>query len=179
MLARQNRREEATQLVRQMLSRRPSSMGLQVRLASLLDETGHLAEARERYEEIVAADTNAFAASARLAAIYADQRVNLEQALKLAKSAKEQLPNDPKVADALGWVYVRSGLESLGIPHLDAAVRAEPATALFRYHLGIAHQLEGELPAARDELTRALALDPNFPGAADARAALDALGKKR
>jgi tetratricopeptide (TPR) repeat protein len=178
VLAQQNRREEATQLIRQALTRAPSSVELQMALATLLDDTGHVAEARALYEEVVAANRNAFRASARLAALYADQRDNLEEALRLAKSAKSQFPDDPKVADTLGWVYVRSGLASIGTRHIVAAVRAEPATALFRYHLGIAYQLEGELQAARDELTRALALDPNFPGAADARAALDALSKK-
>lgn len=178
MLVQQNRREEATQLVEQTLSRGASSVELQVKLAQLLDEAGRVADARKHYEDIVAASSTAFAASARLATIYADQRENLERALKLAKDARAQLPNDPKVADALGWVYVRSGLPGAGQPHLDAAVRAEPSTALFRYHLGIAHQLQGDRLAARDELTRSLALDPNFSGAADARAALDALGKR-
>jgi tetratricopeptide (TPR) repeat protein len=110
--------------------------------------------------------------SARLAALYANQRENLDRALELATSAKQLLPDNPSVSDALGWVYVRSGNPSGGARHLKDAVRAEPATALFRYHLGIAHQQQFNIRAARDELTRALTLDPNFPGAADARAAL-------
>jgi Tfp pilus assembly protein PilF len=89
------------------------------------------------------------------------------------------LPDDPRVKDTLGWVYVRRGLASLGTPYLEEAVRAEPATALFRYHLGIAHQRQAKFREARDELTRALALDPKFPGAADALVALNTLAKLR
>jgi len=146
-------------------------------LANLLEETGHVAEARTRYEGIVAANSTAFAASARLAALYVNQGDNLNRALELATTAKQGLPDDPRVNDTLGWVYVLRGLPSPGARYLEEAVRAEPATALFRYHLGIAHQRQGKFLAARDELTRALALDPKFPGAADALAALNALAK--
>ena len=155
----------------------PSSFELQVILATLLEETGQVAEARTRYEAIIAANRNAGGVSARLAALYANQRDNLDRALKLAKMAKQRLPDDPSVSDTLGWVYVRRGLPSMGAPHLKDAVRAEPSTALFRYHLGIAHQQQAKFRAARDELTRALTLDPDFPGAADARAALETLAK--
>jgi tetratricopeptide (TPR) repeat protein len=164
-------------LIQRALTRLPSSFELQVSLASLLEETGHVAEARTRYEAILAGNKNAVAVLVRLAALYANQRDNLDRALELAATAKQRLPNDPRVSDTLGWVYVRKDLPSLGTRHLEDAVRAEPATALFRYHLGIAHERLGEFPAARDELTRALTLDPNFTGAADAQATLRTLAK--
>lgn len=177
ILAQQARREEAIQLIRRLLTSKPSSFQLRFSLARLLEETGHIPEARTQYEELVAANENAIDVSARLAALYANQRTNMEQALKLAKMAKERSPNDPLFGDTLGWVYVRSGLPSRGQPLLADAVRARPATALFRYHLGIAHQLQGDFAAAREELRRALTLDPGFIGAADARATLDTLTK--
>jgi tetratricopeptide (TPR) repeat protein len=98
-------------------------------------------------------------------------------ALEFATTAKQKLPNDPSVSDILGWVYVRKNALPRGIPHLKDAVRAEPASALFRYHLGTAHYRMREFPQAREELTRALALDPNFPGAPDARKVLDRLAR--
>jgi tetratricopeptide (TPR) repeat protein len=177
VLTHQNRRDEATRVIQQGLARRPSSFDLQVSMANLLDETGHVAEARARYEDILAANTQASAVSSRLAALYADQGSNLDKALDLAKTAKQQLPNDSNVSDTLGWVYVRKDLPSLGLPYLEDAVRAQPGRALFRYHLGVAHQQRGEFAQARDEIARALALDPNFRGASDARAVLDTLGR--
>ena len=176
-LNRQNRREEANQLIQRALTRPPSSFELQVSLATLLEETGHFAEARTRYEAIVTTNPKSGAVAARLAALYANQGDNLERALELAQMAKQQLPDDPSVSDTLGWVYVRSGLPSLGERHLKDAVRAAPTTALYRYHLGIAHQQQSQLRSARTELTQALTLDPNFPAAADARAALKALAR--
>ena len=177
VLAHQNRRDEATRMLEQALTRRPSSFELQVSLANLLDDTGHVAEARARYEEILATNTQAFAVSSRLAALYADQGDNLEKALDLAKTAKQHLPNDPNVSDTVGWIYVRKDLPSQGVSYLEDAVRAQPARASFRYHLGVAYQQRGEFVQARDEIARALALDPNFRGAPDARATLNTLAK--
>ena len=176
-LTRQNRREEANQLIQRALTRPPASFELRVALATLLEETGHLAQARARYEAIVTANPKSGAVAARLAALYANQGDNLERALELAQMAKQQLPDDPRVSDTLGWVYVRSGLPSAGERHLKDAVQAAPTTALFRYHLGIAHQQQAEFRGARTELTQALTLDPNFAGAADARAALKTLAR--
>jgi tetratricopeptide (TPR) repeat protein len=98
-------------------------------------------------------------------------------ALEFATIAKQKLPNDPSVSDILGWAYVRKDAPTRGLPHLQDAVRAEPASALFRYHLGIAHYRMREFPRAREELTRALGLDPNFSGAPDAQKVLNRLAK--
>jgi Tfp pilus assembly protein PilF len=66
----------------------------------------------------------------------------------------------------------------LAIPYLEDAVRAEPSNALFHYHLGAAYQHQNP-GKARDELTRALTLDPNFPAAADAKTILGGLPPAR
>ena len=71
--------------------------------------------------------------------------------------------------DTLGWVYVRRDLASLGIPHLEDAVRAVPSHPGYRYHLGMAYLRSGAKGKARDELARALRLDERFPEAQSAR----------
>jgi tetratricopeptide (TPR) repeat protein len=142
------------QILQQAIAHGATSVPVQVALANLLDDAGQAAAARAKYEEIVAASPNAAGAVARLATLHADQRENLREALKLATGAREQTPDDPRVRDALRWVYVRSGLSSTGIPHLDAAVRSAPTVARFRYHLGIARLLQGDVRAARAELAR-------------------------
>ncbi len=172
ILASQNRRDEARRAVEQALALRPSSLDLQVWLANSFEAAGQVDEARTRYERIIATNKHAHWVSARLAALYTNHGGNLDAALGLARTAKQNLPNDPSVSDVLGWVHVRKGLPVLAIPHLQDAARDEPANALFRYHLGMAYQGARQYPKAREELAKALKLDPDFPGAADARAAL-------
>jgi Flp pilus assembly protein TadD len=144
-------------------------------------------EAQAQYEKVISdnqlagATTDmieAFnAASARLAALFANQRIKLDQALQLASAAKRHRPSDPFFSDTLGWVHVRKDRARLGLPYLEAAVNSEPNNPVFRYHLGVAYEQLADLAKARNELTRALQANPRFLGAEDARTLLKAIGK--
>jgi tetratricopeptide (TPR) repeat protein len=181
-LARSGRRGEAVRAIERSLERQPASVELRIALARLFEQEGRTDDARALYQRIIAdhRPTNATAdmlaivhrTSARLALLYANQGTNLDEALQLASSAKRFLPDDPEMDDAIGWVHVRRRRARIGVPYLDLAVKAQPDNALFRYHLGAAHEQLGNIGAARAELTRALALDRAFPGAADAQALL-------
>jgi tetratricopeptide (TPR) repeat protein len=177
-LSRQNLRDDAKRVIDRALALRPGSLDLRVSQARLLEETGRADEARTRYEAILEETPEAYAVGASLAKLYANKGDNLNGALSLAIAAKDHLPDDAAVSDTLGWVYVRKDQRRLAIPHLEDAVRAEPSNALFHYHLGAAYQHQNP-GKARDELTRALTLDPNFPAAADAKTILGRLPPAR
>ena len=177
VLARRDRREDAQHVLEQALTRRQDSLQLQVSLANVLEDMGQIADARVRYERILATNPEAYAVSSRLAALHVNHGGNLDAALALAQTAKQHLPDDPVVSDTLGWVYVRKALPTLARRHLEDAVRADPTRAVFRYHLGIAYEHLGERLKARDELARALALAPDFAGASEARDVLKTLPK--
>ena len=66
------------------------------------------------------------------------------------------------MSDLVGWLYTRRNLPTVGLPHLQDAVRAVPDNPIYRYHLGYAHMNIGNLKEAREEFTRALAIDSNF-----------------
>jgi predicted Zn-dependent protease len=172
VLAGQNRPRDAKQVLDDVLKRRPASVEAQLALARLLEGTGQRAAAQAVYERLLAAQPRTPVAAHRLASLYAASNERLEQALELARAAKQALPDDPAVSDVLGWVYLRRGLALLGLPHLQDAVRKVPTNAVYRYHLGVAYLRTGRQPQARAELTRALQIDPAFPGADEARAAL-------
>ena len=58
-----------------------------------------------------------FAATANNLAFYlANQNKEIDEALRLARMAKEKLPNSPYVMDTLGWVWMRilMGLQKPG-----------------------------------------------------------------
>ncbi len=61
------------------------------------------------------------------------------------------------------------------ITSLEDAARLAPKNALISYHLGVSYSKAGDDPKARVALERALAIDRNFPLAADANTILKRL----
>lgn len=167
---------QAMKVARAAVAAEPGSREARSVLARSLAATGDPASAFAEFAELWRLNSG----DAETAKEMAGLALALDRgqvALEFATIAKQKLPNDPSVSDILGWAYVRNGAPTRGIPHLEDAVRAESASALFRYHLGIAHYRMREFPQAREELTRALGLDPSFPGAPDAQKVLNRLAR--
>ena len=169
------RADEAQRLLEDFVERRPRSVEAQTALGHLLEKTGQSAEARAQYEKIVAMNPRAAEAASRLASLYVAQGENLDVAMTLAAGAKQLLPNDPAVNDVVGSVYARKGLPVAALPYFQDAVRGEPGNATYRYHLGSAYRAAGHLRLAREEFARALAADPHFAFADQARQAVAAI----
>ena len=74
--------------------------------------------------------------------------------------------DDQDTRDLLEWVLRRVGAEGATG---ELARRA-------RYHLGMAYTQQGDFQKAKRELERALALKPDFDGAAEARKTLTTVG---
>jgi tetratricopeptide (TPR) repeat protein len=158
-------REKFEQLARQQS--RP--VAAQTMVAMILEMQGKRAEAEENYRKVLAIDTHAAVAANNLAWIYVDSGRNLDIAADLARTAQTQLPDSPEANDTLGWIYYKSDLTSMAIRHLTAAAEKMPGKAIYHYHLGLAKFKVADFPAAKKELEQALALKPDFDGAAEAR----------
>ena len=170
----------------ELAKRQPKPVAAQTMIAMILQGQGKVDEAQRRYELVLEIDPRAAVAANNLAWLYAEGRGNLDTALQLARTAKEQLPDLPQVNDTLGWIYVKKGLSSLAIPLLSAAVTAtekaeqndqtRQALATYLYHLGIAYRDAKKTADAKVTLEKALKLNPNFDGSAEARKVLAEIG---
>src|SRR5262249_35063100 len=118
------------------------------------------------------ADARAAVAANNLASLLVDSGQSFPRALELAQTAKAQLPDDPHVDDTLGWAYFKNNLLPLAITSLERSVSKDPGNPASQLHLGLVYADEGDWQKAKDRLTRALALNPNVDGAAQAREAL-------
>ncbi|MFJ5228378.1 hypothetical protein ACIQBJ_00635 [Kitasatospora sp. NPDC088391] len=80
------------------------------------------------------------------------------------------------VADALAWALHRAGADAEALRHADLALAHGWDNALFHYHRGAIELALGRTGEARADLSRALAVDPQFDPlrAPEARAALAA-----
>jgi Flp pilus assembly protein TadD len=133
-------------------------------------------EAQKRDDEAIAEYERAlelaprFAPAANnLAYLYAERGKNIDVALSLAQTAMEQLPNDPGVADTLGWIYYKKGIYQKAIGLLRDSAEKLPENASVRYHLGMAYYRNGDRDNAKRELTKGLRLDAAAPWASEAK----------
>ncbi len=119
------------------VQRRP--VGPYTAIGLLLEMQRRPAEARARYEQALSLDPHAAVAANNLAWIYMDQGGSLDEALKLAKTAKEGLPNRPEVADTLAWAFYRLGQFSQAVTPLLDATAKDPSNPTYHYHLGMVY----------------------------------------
>jgi tetratricopeptide (TPR) repeat protein len=167
--------DQAIQKFEELGKRQSKPVAAYTMIAMILQTQRKSAEAQKRYERILEIDPRAAVAANNLAWIYAEGGGNLDTALQLARTAKEQLPNAPQVNDTLGWIYVKKELPSLAIPLLQAAVEKDANNATYHFHLGMAYKNTDKVKA-KASLEKALKLDPNFEGSAEARKALAEIG---
>ena len=78
-----------------------------------------------------------------------------------AELAHRLLPDDPKVADSLGEIYIREAAWSQAGAALAEAVALAPQVATYHYHLALALRGSGHKDQAKAELLLALASNPS------------------
>ena len=133
-------------------------------------------EAEKAYERVLAVEPRAPVAANNLAWLYVASNRNLDQALQLAQTAHQALPQEPSVSDTLGWIFVQKDMADRAVPFLEASAKNAPNDPTFHYHLGTAYLKAGDADKARGSLKKALALKSDFAGADEARKALERLG---
>ncbi len=142
----------------------PQNAQIALELASLCESAGLTKEAQENYETVLQLDQDQPAAKNNLAWLLANQPAatpaDLDRALQLAQDAKNAMPNDPSVADTLGWIMYKKGIPSAAIAlfreSIDGYPEGHPLRGTVRYHLASAYEKNGERDRAIVELKRAL-----------------------
>ncbi len=152
-----------------------------VLLARLYLAEGALEQARPLYERALTEIGDVAPVQNDLAFLLAEQGTDLDRALRLAEQAHAAIPDDPNVADTLGYVYLKKDLYAPALQQFDFAIQAVEAQgaevpAVFRFHRGVAlHGLE-RFDEAAAELEKALR---SSGGVADEAAVRAQLAKAR
>jgi tetratricopeptide (TPR) repeat protein len=87
------------------------------------------------------------------------------------------MPDSSNAADTLGWAYFQKGVYQSAIQMFQESLRLSERRGggddpTVHYHLGLAYQKVNQLGEARQQLERALKINPND---SDARKALSEL----
>ncbi len=138
---------------------------------------GDAAGAREGYEKLLKTSPRFAPAANNLAWMLSEDgpQQDLSRALLLAQTARDAAPQDPQIADTLGWVLYKQGAFPRAEQLLREAAEKIPNNPEVLYHLGMAQARLDRNTEARASLTKAIELSPNFPGADQAKATLAAL----
>jgi tetratricopeptide (TPR) repeat protein len=138
-----------------------------IRLASLLERADGREEAINLYRSVLTADPQNWLALNNLANLLTESAP--DEAVSLAERAVALAPGMPTLRDTLGWAQFKAGKLDLAARTFEIMRTENPAAALPAYRLGLVRLEQGMPAEARSLLQEAIALDPDFAYAADAR----------
>jgi tetratricopeptide (TPR) repeat protein len=130
------------------------------RIAFLEGRAGQEQSSIQDLRKQLALDPGNVIAMNDLAFTLAEAGNDLDQALTLAQNAQRKAPNNPSIADTLGWVYAKKGLNDSAIQVFQGLVDKYPNSAILRYHLGVALLQKGEPTKAKSEFLAGLSKKP-------------------
>jgi tetratricopeptide (TPR) repeat protein len=153
----------------------PQDAAANFKLATAYHTLGKLDDAARYYRAAIAADGTYAIAYNNLAALGVERQQDLDGAVKAAKRAIELAPHVAAYHATLGTVYVARGDLDSAIAAFRTATEGKPPQAEHHYRLGLALDQKGRKPEAIAALKQALAINPEFANAADARRRLSQL----
>lgn len=157
----------------------PGNAELNMLLATEYEQGGRYDDALAIYESLVKSSPKYLPAINNLAAILLDRRTDKAshaRALELAKALENA--ENPAMLDTLGWAHYRMGDYAQAVSVLERVVARAGQFPIFHYHLGMAYLGAGNTVGAKQQLGQAVAnADGDYPGLAEARAALEKLDK--
>ncbi len=160
---------------RTLVEKKPDQHIYRLFLAMSLEKKGLFEEAAENYQSILAKKPRFGPAANNLAWIMVSNlNGDLDEALKLAQIAKEEMPKQSAVADTLGWIYHSKGSSKVALPYLEDAVKLEEAAKAGKvnpeilFHLGQVQKALENHNAAKQTFSRALEIGgPQFSKAGE------------
>ncbi len=156
-------------------------LGARQLLARLYVMSGERAKAREILEKVLADNPSMSSLKNDLAYLLAEDEVDLDRALELAKDAQREMGGSANAADTVGYVYYRKRLYAAALQQFRYAIelsgnetggREDPG---YHYHMGLTLYAMGRNEQAARSMERSLEIDSEFTEAADARRILEAV----
>ena len=142
-------------------------------IALIRDAGGEFGQAETYYRRILALDPRNAVVTNNLAFLLSEKKGGLEEAFRLAQTARTLSPDNPDILDTLGWIYYKKGSYFNAVAEFEEGLKTAPDNAILHYHYGMALYMVKSYEKARVHLKKALALDPDFKGADGARKILN------
>ena len=142
-------------------------------LGSIYDRQGEGEKAETYYRKALEIKKDFAPAANNSAWNLADRDKNIDEAFRLAKLAKNNMPDDPKVMDTLGCICYLKGINLFALEEPQDALSRMPDDPIVNYHLGKVYYRNQQYEKARQYMEKALKIDSDFKGADEARRLLN------
>jgi tetratricopeptide (TPR) repeat protein len=163
-----NKQDEAIEKLNALVEKNKTVPAL-TQLAMLQAQRKNFPAARDAYEKLLEIAPNFPLALNNLAALYSERLGQLDKAYDLAKRASEAAPNEPRLADTLGWILFKRGDYGNALQLLQESAGKLPEQPEIQFHAGMAYYMMGEEGPARLALQKAVDATADFPGKDEAR----------
>jgi|CZKI01.1.fsa_nt_gi tetratricopeptide (TPR) repeat protein len=161
--------------LQEVVARNPKDTRALMLMGTIEDREKDYTSSKAAYEKLLAADPNNGPALNNLAYVYSEKIGDLDKALEMAQKARKVLPNEPHVADTLGWILYKRHQYRWALSLLTESVNALQTDPEMQFHLGMTHYMLGDEASARVSLERALQPNQDFPGSDQAKQRLSVL----
>jgi len=123
-------------------------------------------EAQRQYDLVAAIDSlyraNGIDTGLEIALFLADHDLRLDEAVAEARSVYEARPGSVRAADVLSWALYKAGAYDEALVYTKEAVRLGTQDPALLFHAGMINYRAGNRETARDNLSRALEINPRF-----------------
>jgi putative PEP-CTERM system TPR-repeat lipoprotein len=164
--ARRAGRDDADAQLKQWVAEHPEAPTANFALANAAIEKRELDVARRHYETVIARHPDHAVTLNNLAWVYGELKDS--RAVSFGERAHAAAPDNPAIADTLGWLYVQFGDAMRGLPLVAQAATALPQDRDVQYHWAAALAETGDSARANEILGRVLANGGEFASRADA-----------
>lgn len=172
LYAQTKRYDEAITKLEEAKKVNPQNLGVHMLVGMIHEMRSDIPQAQAAYEKVLQLNPRFGPAANNLAYLYSEHGGDRDKALELAQTAKEILPEDPRVSDTLGWIMYKRGVYERAVSLLRESAEKLNENAEVHYHLGMAYWKAGKPAEAKDALEKALKLNEQFPGVAEAKRTL-------
>lgn len=148
--------EKVVDELSRLLEQVPADLSALMLRGALLHELGRVSEAARSYQRLLEIDPGFGPALNNLANIKGAEEDQLDHAYALARRAFAVLPNEPAVADTLGWILFRQGQYARALSLLRQAASGMPDDGQVQYHHGLAAYMMDEREVAKEAFGRAI-----------------------
>jgi tetratricopeptide (TPR) repeat protein len=166
--------DKALALYQQSVKDHPREITFYILCGELYELQKDWDHAKDMYQQALVISPDHPLASNNLAYVILQQGGNVDVAMGLAQTARRGMPDSPQAADTLGWAFYQKGIYQSAINQFQEALRlgaknGAPEDADLHYHLGLAYQKDNKAALARQQLEKAIKINPKND---DARKAL-------